>query len=47
MPCVSEQAVSLTATTTHYPVADIERLPRHLRIDQWLVFGGRGAARSG
>jgi proline iminopeptidase len=36
----STPLAELTDNTTAHLVADIERLREHLRIDQWLLFGG-------
>ena len=39
-PHASDPTTDLTTNTTHYLLADIERLRRHLDIERWLVLGG-------
>ena len=39
-PDASDPATDLSSNTTHYLLADIERLREHLGIDRWLVYGG-------
>lgn len=39
-PHASSAIVDLSTNTTEHLLSDIERLRRHLGIDQWLVFGG-------
>jgi pimeloyl-ACP methyl ester carboxylesterase len=38
----STPVADLTDNTTQHLVADLERLREHLRIEKWLLFGGRG-----
>ena len=40
LPHAGEPEVDLSTNTTQHLVADIERLREHLRVEQWLVFGG-------
>lgn len=39
-PHASLPHIDLSTNTTHHLLGDIERLRRHLGIEQWLVFGG-------
>lgn len=39
-PHVGDPRVSLETNTTGHLVGDIERLRKHLGIEQWLIFGG-------
>jgi len=39
-PHASDPGTDLASNTTNHLLADLEQLRRHLRIDDWLVFGG-------
>ncbi|MGR4851269.1 prolyl aminopeptidase [Streptomyces sp. LARHCF252] len=39
-PDAADPGTSLATNTTHHLIADIERLRRHLGIEEWLVLGG-------
>ena len=39
-PHAADPATDLTTNTTHYLVADMERLRAHLGVDRWLLYGG-------
>jgi hypothetical protein len=40
MPHASDPTTDMSVNTTDHLIADMERLREHLRIEQWLLFGG-------